>query len=251
MAIDMVALLATQVKETTEEANALGVKIGEMTTDRTKAIHDLLTADETKDETIAKWQAYREAALASIAEAEATLEAEEAKAYAYAESTLPAQDADKVVADIAAHKVLVEQVKSALVYAKKIPGYTEEAFKDVPALKNLRGKDTGKGGSKRPRIERAAFRVGTKAAWTEAKTTKTEDDGTEVDVTNFTVLALALKDAFKTKVEVKELQAAAFEAAGTDDLSSLDGKVFDFAHSVGDNTVFIQIQPKKPTVAAE
>lgn len=244
MAVDMIALLAQQATELTTEANEIAARIGAATTDRTKAIHDMLTEESPKDETIAKWQDFHEKALAQLA-------AEEAKAYAYAESKLPAQDADAVKADQEKHKVLVEQVKSALNYAKKIPGYSEEALKDVPALKNLRGKDTGKGGSKRPRIERAAFRVGTKAPWTEAKQTKTEEDGTEVDVTNFTVLALALKDAFKTKVEVKDLQAAAFAAAGTDDLGSLNGKVFDFAHTVGDQTVFIQIQPKQPTVAAE
>ena len=65
-------------------------------------------------------------------------------------------------------------------------------------------------------------------------------------VTNFTVLSHALKSAFDTKVEVKDLQAAAFEAAGTDDLNTLDGKVIEFAYTVGETNVFVKVQPKSP-----
>jgi len=245
MAIDMIALLVEQATEATNEANEVQSRILAATTDRTKAIHDMLTDEESTDETIKAHQAW-------IEQANAEIEKREKQAYEYAESKQPPQDEDAVKADQAKHKALVEQVKSALAYAKKIPGYTDEKVKDIPALKNPRGKDSSAGsGSKRPRLIAASYRVGTKGPWTEATQEKTEKDGTKVNVTNFTVLALALKDALKAKVEVKELQAAAFAAAGTDDLSTLNGKPVEFAFTVNDQNVFIKVAPKQPEAKPE
>jgi hypothetical protein len=133
------------------------------------------------------------------------------------------------------YKSLKEQVNSARKFAATIPGFTEEALKDVPDLKSLRGGTSGGGtGGKRPRIERLSFSTKADGPWTEV-----ERDGK----TNFTLLAQRLSSETKSKVEVKDLQAAAFESAGTDDLSTLNGSVFTFAHSIGDATYWVMVQP--------
>ena len=144
------------------------------------------------------------------------------------------------------YKTLKDGIAAARKFALTIPGATEDSLKDVPALKNLRGSTAGKGGTggKRPRLVATEYRTSTSEPWVEVSTEREDKDGAKVQVTNFTVLAAALSKAFGAKVEVKDLQSAAFDAAGTDDLNTLEGKPFDFATSVGDKTVFVKVTPK-------
>lgn len=239
MSNDMLTMVGTALTGQTEQANALATKIAAATTDRSKAIHDTITDPETTDPEVKAFQEYEEKMLAALEEQRAILVGKvEEKMGTVSESDV---DALKVE-----YKGIVDQIKAARKFAATIPGYTDETFKDVPALKNLRGSTAGKSGTggKRPRLVSVEFRATTKDEWTEAYTTREGKDGETVRVSNFTVLAGALKDKFGTKVEVKDLQAAAFEAAGTDDLNTLEGKVFEFATSVGDKTVFIKVAPK-------
>lgn len=243
MANDMLTLLETGLTSQTTEANELAEKIGAATSDRTKLVHDHLTDENTEDEKILAYQEFIEKANAEI---EAQTEA--ARAYVM-EKYLPEVDDSAIEAQKTQYAALVAQIKAARKYAATIPGFSEEeSLKNVPALKTLRGGTAGGGtGSKRPRLQRVAYRTSTNQPWTEVSTQKDAKDGTKVTVTNFSLLATTLKEKFKSKVEVKDLQAAAFDAAGTDDLSTLNGHVFDFATSVGDKTVFIQVQPKGAT----
>ncbi len=240
MSDDMRTMIVSSITALTEEANSQATKIGAATTDRTKMVHDVLTDESVSDETVKKFQNWKEALLAK-------LEEEEAKAREYvAANLLPSSEEIDVEAAKTSYKELADKVKTARkFYLTTLPGATEDDLKDVPALKTLRGGTAGNGtGGKRPRVQRIAFRANTTDNWTEvskqAKNAKDED----VTVTNFTVLAQALAKEYKTKVEVKDLQANAFEAAGTDDLNSLDGKVFEFAVTVGDKNIFVQVQPK-------
>lgn len=242
MANDMLTMLATGLTSQTGEANGLAEKISAATSDRTKLVHDHLTDENTEDEKILAYQEFVEKANAEI---EAQTEA--ARAYVM-EKYLPEVDDSAIEAQKTQYAALVAQIKAARKFASTIPGYKDEDLAEVPALKTLRGGTAGGGtGSKRPRLQRVSYRTATNQPWVEVSTQRAGKDGTEVTVTNFSLLATTLKDVFKAKVEVKDLQAAAFDAAGTDDLSTLNGNVFDFATSVGDKTVFVQVQPKSAT----
>ena len=79
-----------------------------------------------------------------------------------------------------------------------------------------------------------------------------KDKNTKEDtfVSNFSVLAAHLSKVTDRKVEVSDLHTHAFEAAGTKDLSSLNGKPFSFVYNVemndAENTVHtfnIEITP--------
>lgn len=241
MANAMLDMLKAALTEQTNAANALADSIAAATSDRSKAIADYLNDPETSDPKVKAFQEFLEKIEQTVAEQ--TKAAEE-----HAASQVPGANSDpeKIEADKVEYKGIVDQIKAARKLAATIPSITEEDLKDVPALKNLRGATAGQGGTggKRPRLASVSFRESTKDEWTEAFINREAKDGSEVRVSNFTVLANALKAKYGVKVEVKDLQAAAFEAAGTDDLNTLDGKVFDFATSVGDKTVFVQVAPK-------
>lgn len=239
MANDMLTMLATGLTTQTEQANGLQEKISAATSDRTKLVHDHLTDENTEDEKILAYQEFVEKANAEI---EAQTEA--ARAYVM-EKYLPEVDDSAIEAQKTEYASLVAQIKAARKFAATIPGFTEDDLKDVPVLKTLRGGTAGGGtGSKRPRLQRVSYRTATNQPWVAVETERDGKDGTKVTVTNFSLLATTFKDVFKQKVEVKDIQAAAFDAAGTDDLSTLNGNVFDFAMSVGEKTVYVQVQPK-------
>lgn len=239
MSDDMRTMIVSSITSLTEQANAEATRIASATTDRKALVHDILNADEPTDEKVKKFQEFKEQILAR-------LEQEEEKAREYVSTTLlPAAEEFDVDAAKSTYKELADKVKTARkFFLTTLPGATEDDLKDVPALKTLRGGTSSGGtGSKRPRVNRLAYRANSSDNWTEVSKS-TEKNGETVTVTNFTVLAQSLSKVYGSKVEVKDLQAAAFEAAGTDDLNSLDGKVFEFAVSVGDKSVFVQVQPK-------
>lgn len=236
---DMLQMVVSALTEQTNTANTLQSEIAAAGSDRAKVIHDRLTDENTDDPKIKAFQEF-------LDKANAEIERQSKAAEEYVTANLPGADPEEIAAKTEQFKALVDSIKAARKFAATLPGATDEAFKDVPALKTLRGATAGARGTggKRPRLVATAYRTSTKSEWIAAETEREDKEGNAVTVTNFTVLAAALSKAFKAKVEVKDLQAAAFEAAGTDDLSTLEGKPFEFAHSVGDATVFIQITPK-------
>lgn len=244
---DLKNLILATLTSQTEEANALATRIAAATTDRTKMVHEILTDENATDDYVVTYQQWEEKALAKIEEERAKVVAKiTAEKFADVdEATVEALKTE--------YKGKVDAVKAARKYAEvAIPDLTEEDLKAVPDLKTLRGGTAGKGGTggKRPRVNAISFRDSASGPWTEASVERDDakNPGAKVKVTNFTVLSGALKDAYGAKVEVKDLQAAAFEAAGTDDLNTLDGKVFDFAISVGEGdnakNVYVKVQPK-------
>lgn len=239
MSDDLKGMVIQSLTDITTKANDAATKIAAATTDRTKMVHDYLTADEPADEKIREFQEWEEKALAQIEKAR------EAAAEHVTATYLQTVDASAVDALKETYKTLADKAKTARKYfLNNIPDATEDDLKDVPALKTLRGGTSGGGGGKRPRFNSISYRIGASGEWVEVSAQAKNAKGEDVTVTNMTVLAKALKEATGTKVEVKDLQAAAFDAAGTDDLSSLNGKVVEFAHSVGDKNVFVKAQPK-------
>jgi len=243
MSNDMIKMLATGLKTQTEQHNTLADEIGALTGDRTKLVHDRITDENTEDETIQTYQEWLDAAQAEL-EAQATA----IRAYV-ADKYLPAIDETAVESKRTEMQSLAAQIKAARKFASTIPGFKDEDLAEVPPLKNLRGGTAGGGtGSKRPRFNRISYRIAGQDEWIAVETTK-DVKGESVIVTNLSLLAITLKDVFKHKVEVKDLQAAAFAEAGTDDLSTLGGTVLEFGFTVGETNIEVQAEPKAPTDA--
>lgn len=234
--------IVASIVDTIEKANASAAKIGAATTDVSKLDNEAISDPNTTDEDLRKFQTWKEALLAK-------LEAETVKALAKAKANREATQGGEfdVEAEKVTHKALVAKAKQAReFYLNTLPGTSEDDLKGIPDVKNLRGGKSsgGSSGGKRPRIERASWKVSESDNWTAAEKDGKNAKGEDVTVTNFTVLAQALSSHFDTKVEPKDLHAAAFDAAGTDDLNTLNGRVFDFHYTNGDVSAFIQIQPK-------
>jgi hypothetical protein len=158
----------------------------------------------------------------------AALEAKRAEFFALAKTKVTnaddLRDPDVIKTE---HTELRKGVKDALSFLAKVPGYDAEKY-PAPELPNLRGgtsKSTKGQGGKRPRL--ASITVdGQEISKTVTK------DGVDTKVVNFTLAAQHMSKVTKSKVEVSELQKAAFETAKTDDLSTLGGLAIEFNYSV-------------------
>lgn len=236
----MVALVQDQVTLQIQEANALVTKINGATTDKGKLVHDIRNDESVTDEKVRAFQEWHEKASAAI-----NAKVAEIDEYIKANLLPKSEDVD-VDALKAQHKTLKDGVKAALTFVQTVPGFNAEEFK-VPDLANLRGgtsAGTGQGG-KRPRLNK--IWVNDTLIEKASKNAKNED----VMVSNFTLAAAAIGKLAKTKVETKDLQRAAFEAAGTDDLSTVGGKVFEFYFEAGTGddrvNVKVAVEPKGDT----
>jgi hypothetical protein len=134
-----------------------------------------------------------------------------------------------VPAETENYKALDGQIKPLLAAFKAIPG-GDAVLSVLPERKVLPGtrkSSAGAGtGVKRPRISHIT--CDGKDIFKNVKNAK----GEEVTQSNLTVLAAHLSAETKSKVEVSDLQSAIFAAAGTDDLSSLNGKPVEFVVNV-------------------
>ena len=132
-----------------------------------------------------------------------------------------------------------KQIKAAVSMLKNLPG-GEEVITHLPELKSLPGARTSaSAGVARPRVSEVAVMAVDESAFTALHGTGPKDkDGNATRVSNFSVLARYFTRS-DTPVSVSELHAAAFAAAGTEDLASLNGTPFEFA--VG--TTMVRITP--------
>lgn len=250
MANDLVTAVTSTLVTLVTEANEAAKKHSAATVDTKSLIHEILFDNETTDETILKFRAWHEQANAAIL-------AEESKAAEYAQGTMPKGEEVDTEALKASYTEKKSQVTAAIKLLKTLPGFTEEWLKDVPELKTLRGGTAGTGsgtGGKRPRI--ANLWIGDAAGNNFQRVYEVKGEGDKAtEVSNFTLLAkfLSAKERANTKVEVKDIQAAAFAAAGTDDLKSLDGKVFEFSFSAGkageEKNYMVRVAPSVPDSA--
>lgn len=236
MANPMVEMVAQTVADQTAKANALVEQINANTTDKGKLVHDIRNSPETNDPEVKAFQEWAEKAEAEINRRRALVDEHITK------NLLPATADFDVDAAKAQYKELKSTIQAAHKFVETVPGYSADDFQ-VPELKNLRGGSsagTGEGG-KRPRLNRI---------WIDGQViekSRETDDGT-VTVSNFTLAAAALSKRTGTKVQVRDLQAAAFAAAGTDDLSTLGGTVFDYYFEAGEGdkriNAHIEVEPK-------
>jgi hypothetical protein len=240
----MVQMVMTTVTEQVNKANALVKTINENTTDKGKLVHDIRTDENVTDDKVREFQKWFAQAEAAIAKRVSEID-EHIKA-----NLLPKSEDVDVEALKVQHKALKDSVKAALTFVQSIPAYDPETFK-VPDLANLRGgtsAGTGQGG-KRPRLNRIWVNLdGSEGNGTLISKDTKNAKGEDVTVSNFTLAAAHIGKATKSKVEVKDLQAAAFAAAKTDDLSTLGGSVFDYYFEAGTDAnrknVKVTVEPK-------
>ena len=195
-----------------------------------KLVAEIRTDEATTDEKVKAWQEREEKVMAA-------LNAEREKINAYIRENLVKVNSDyDETADVETVKELNGKIVAMRKYMEGV-GATEEDFADFPESKSLRG--AGKGGSggtgaKRPRLSSIEYSLDHGKTYVDAAPG-------EDDPTTFSALAGVLRGVTGHKVEVKDLQAAIFQEAGTDDLSTKQGQDFSASVVVGEQNVFIRV----------
>lgn len=163
----------------------------------------------------------------------------EAEAFAKA-NLIPAGDVD-IEAETAKFKAQDATIKALINALSKVPG-GETALPNLTERKMVKGVSKGGGaragqgeGTKRPRISKIVV------------------DGVDVfetvgdrTVANLTTLHKWLASRYGKNVavpSVKDMQVHLFGAAGTEDLSTLNGKPVEFALSVGPDNLMVTVTP--------
>lgn len=228
--IDPLAMLIERINE----ANDLGRKIQAARSDRTAAISSVI--ETSNDPKVVKFREIRAKVLEQIETYKAQIVNAEALIKEHAETLIPGVDADfdvdKATEKFTALRKAAHTTRVAL--EAFVPAETLDEVlqsRGVAEIVSLRGTGVNKGGAKgatgvkRPRISAATYNG-------EAVTKK---DGT----IDFTALGKA------SDVTADDLKVAAFAAAGTEDLNSLDaGTVVAF--EIGDKKFTVTVSDKKP-----
>ena len=239
----MLAMLQQTLVGQIEQANTLVATINANTTDKGKLVHDIRTDENTTDNKVREFQEW-------LAKAEEAIEKKRAEVDAHiVENLMPKGEDVDVEALKTQHKTLRDGIRAAQAFAKSLPNYKDEEFV-LPDVSNLRGgSSSGSGdGGKRPRLN--SIWIGTNEGDLTLISKPVEDKkkGVTRDVSNFTLAAGHIGKVVGEKIEVKDLQAAAFSAAKTDDLSTLSGRVFDYYFEAGKDdkrkNFLVRVEPK-------
>lgn len=198
--------------------------------------------DNSDDEKVVRFREFKTQLLAKLDEAERTVDAH-IKA-----SLMPSTDGLDVEAAKAAYAPLAAQVKALHTvvgtFAAQTPagGVPEGLLTGLLTLKGTQSKaSNGESGIRRPRI--SEITVNGESVFEEKK----NEDGTVKHVSNLTVLKLWLDKKYKGHgYTVPVIQDLMFGAAGTEDISTLEGKPFDFTLALkgeGQPTVTVNVTP--------
>jgi hypothetical protein len=215
---DVFGVVATMVEDNVAKANAIADEVQKSRVNVGKVVHEIRKDEATTDERVKSFQKNMEKANAQIEKW--TKEIDE---YIKTELVQTSTMTDEVYeAKKAEYAELKKGINAALKLAANLPGYTDETFKGVTPLQTLSGGTSGAAtGTKRPRL--ASLTIDGE----EVFTTKETDEG-QVKSYTFTAAAahLSTKD---NKVNPSDLSAAAFAAAGTDDLSTVNDVEFVYS----------------------
>lgn len=230
---DVFTAIRGMLVDLTTQANGIAEQVQKSRVNVNKVVHELVKDEDTTD---AKVKAYQE----RMAKANEQIEKWTAEIVEYAKAELVSASAmsdEEFEAAKASYSDLKKSVKSTLSLAANLPGYSAETFADVPALQTLSGGTAGAGatGTKRPRL--AEITVDGVPAFT----VKNEGKDDESKAHTFTAAAAVISKASGVKVQPSDLSAAAFAAAGTDDLSSVHA--VEFNYSAGDKDYSIVAIP--------
>lgn len=223
-------------KVAVESANEIGQKIVAANSDKTEAVKAFL--DTSDDKKIVAYREGRAKILAEIENLQERLTAGETAISEYAEDKIPGVDPD--FDKEAATEEFLKRRKAAHAARNALLNFVSEeelsaAEKElgivpVVSLRGKKGTRLGGGGTgvRRPRISAAT--VDGQDVWKKGK---------EGEVVDFTTLANVLKSS------ADDVKKAAFEAAGTEDLNSLEpGTKVPF--TFGDHKIVVTISAKKP-----
>lgn len=232
---DMRAMFLATLAPQVEAANALAARITAATGDNKSLVHDIRDNPNTDDAKVREFQEW-------LAKVDAAREQNIKEIGEYITANLLPKtdesfDVEKAKAE---HADLRKSIAAGKTYAKTV-GVTDEDIATLPDLKNLRGGTSTAGangsaeGVKRPRI--SAITVNGESV----SAPKKNDDGTVTDVVSFTVLATYLTKQAGVKVEPSLIRDAVFEAAKTDDLSTVKGETFSVSETVNGKTFEVTV----------
>lgn len=211
------------------EANVIADEVKKSRVDVNKLTHEMRDDVNTSDEVIKAFQA-------KIAKLDATREKLVTEVTEHIKTNLPKSEMSDEVFKVKSEKYaeLRKGIKSTEKLAANIPGFSADVLKDVPALKTLTGATAGTGtGVKRPRLSFLSMNNDEVFVMKDGK--DEAGNKTEVKSYTFTLAAEKINSAVKgAKVKPSDLSAAAFEAAGGEDLSN--GVEFNYSVTVNGST---------------
>lgn len=226
---DFIATAVEMIRTATDAANAVAQRVAASTVNVNKQVHDILKGEDTTDPVILKWRAYDE-------EIAAKREQARAKAEAYAKENMlnveSLSDEEREAAK-SEYDMYRTQRNSVLKALEAMPGFNadEHNIADLLTFSGRKGSSGGAGtGGKRPRLASA--------------TVNGEEVANEDGKVTFTLIAQHITKDSGTKIGPRDLQEAAFDAAGTDDLSTVTS--VEFVISAGDNNYDVTVIPAAP-----
>lgn len=212
-----------------DEANAIADEVKKSRVDVNKLTHEMRDDVNTTDEVIKAFQA-------KIAKLDETREKLIASVTEHIKANLPKSEMTDEVFKVKSERYaeIRKAIKSTKTLAGNLPGYSEDVFKDMPELKTLTGATAGTGtGVKRPRLSYLSMNGEEVFVMKDGK--DEAGNKTEVKSYTFTLAAEKINSAVKgAKVKPSDLSAAAFEAAGSEDLSN--GVEFNYSVTVNGTT---------------
>jgi hypothetical protein len=211
------------------EANAIADEVKKSRVDVNKLTHEMRDDVNTDDEVIKAFQT-------QLAKLDERREAMINKVTEHIKANLPKSEMSDDVYKVKSEKYaeLRKAIKSTEKLAANIPGFSADVLKDVPVLKTLTGATAGAGtGTKRPRLSFLSMDGEEIFVLKDGK----DENGnkTEVKSYTFTLAAERINKAIKgAGVKPSDLSAAAFTAAGSEDLSN--GVEFNYSVSANGTT---------------
>jgi hypothetical protein len=215
------------------KANEIASEVQKSRVNVNKVVHEILADEAATDEKVKAWQEWDAKAAAAREKRRSEIEAH-VKENLVASSSM----SDEVYeAKKAEYSELKKSINSTKSLAANLPGYSEEVFSDLPALQTLSGGTAGSAtGTKRPRL--SSLTINGEEVYTEKK----NDDDTVSKSFTFTAAANHISKDAGTKVQPSDLSGAAFEAAKTDDLSTVAS--VDFNYSVNGKEYNLVVIPQ-------
>jgi len=229
---EVFGVVKVMVSDQINRANKIAEEIANSRVNVGKVVHEIRQDENATDPEVKKYQEF-------VAKAEAAMEDRRKKIDEHIKTNLvkASEMSDEVFEQKKAEYLeLKKGAQSAQKLAALIPGFSPEVFADVPALQTLSGGTAGGAtGTKRPRLSFLSVNG------EEVFVTKKADDGTESKSYTFTNAAAFISKAAGTKVSPSDLSAAAFEAAKTDDLSTVND--VEYSYSVDGQSYMVKVIP--------
>ena len=233
---DLVNIIVSTISEKIEAANAIATEVAAATVNVNKQVRDLREDSETEDEKVQQWQKFVADLDAKREQATKVIDAYLAEQIGAAQMSDEERDAKK-----ATYTEYRDEIRAAEKLLAMQGDEGAKAAENLPDLLNFSGRKSGSGGggSQGPRPRLAAATVNGEDVWAE----RTNKDGEVENFVTFTILAQHISKDSGIKVGARDLQSAAFEEAGTNDLSTVTE--VDFGFSADGNNYRVVVFPRQ------